>query len=539
MKIYLQKKADENGIAVVQNLIKILGVKVTSNSISQIKSDPQYPNLASLSNSLFSWNINSMAVKLVASQLAEIPYPAIGHLNKNGGHFVVLHKHEQNVIQYIDPEVGLVKEPIEGFSKIWTGVALLVEANEKSGEENYEVKRKGEIFDQVRIISLFVFLSLFALTPFAFIGFKPELLLWLAKVCGTALSVLLLLNQFNVSSTWIKSICHIGKKSDCDSVLNSPASKFFGIGMAEIGTIYFTGGLLALYISFLSHTIILPILALLSICSLPYTFFSVYYQWRKVKIWCPLCLGVVVWLWIEFLICAPNLIAIASVSLIGWEATIFSFILPLCFWTTVRPYVIRSFKVINLEKDVMRFKRSEKIFRNLLQNEPTIVPTNFEKEIELGDITSPYCITIVTNPFCGPCAQAHFVAKDLLSRYDGKIKIRLRFAINAKENGSIPNAVVKHIIANFVQHPERLDSVLDSWYNLHNKSNEGTERWRSGSPVNGLQHEEAEKLFHQQSEWFASSGINATPTFFLGDKKLPEEYTFSDLKYLMKYWMVE
>src|SRR5258708_27090956 len=139
MKIFLEQTSIDNGEASLKNLIALLGVKVSKRTLDEVKNYPNYPSIGALSGCLTEWNIKNISVRLKSSQLNEIPYPAIAHLNKNAGHFVVLQKFEQNLIQYIDSEVGLVRETIEEFSKKWTGVILLVEANEKSGAENYQV----------------------------------------------------------------------------------------------------------------------------------------------------------------------------------------------------------------------------------------------------------------------------------------------------------------------------------------------------------------------------------------------------------------
>jgi len=87
-------------------------------------------------------------------------------------------------------------------------------------------------------------------------------------------------------------------KSDCNNVLESDAAKLWGVfGWSEIGLGYFTANvLLILYLPFTIYY-----LAIIHIFTLPYSFWSVWYQKVKARQWCPLCLIVQVLLWSIFI----------------------------------------------------------------------------------------------------------------------------------------------------------------------------------------------------------------------------------------------
>lgn len=146
MKIHHQISPQYNGVAAIKNLIGLLRVKVSAKSLEEVRQSAHYPSLDSLSTALSDWNIENMGVRLSIDQLAEIPYPAIAHLHKNNGHFVVLQKLEIDKIHYVDPEQGQVIEALQEFERKWSGVALLVQAGEKSGEPDYKSKRRAELF---------------------------------------------------------------------------------------------------------------------------------------------------------------------------------------------------------------------------------------------------------------------------------------------------------------------------------------------------------------------------------------------------------
>jgi ABC-type bacteriocin/lantibiotic exporter with double-glycine peptidase domain len=84
MKIDYQKSDNDNGASVIRNLIGLMGVKISRKTLAKINQSPNYPSLDSLANVLSDWNIENMGVRLSLAQLAEIPYPAIGHKPSEG-----------------------------------------------------------------------------------------------------------------------------------------------------------------------------------------------------------------------------------------------------------------------------------------------------------------------------------------------------------------------------------------------------------------------------------------------------------------------
>ncbi|MGC9355513.1 MAG: cysteine peptidase family C39 domain-containing protein, partial [Mariniphaga sp.] len=73
--------------------------------------------------------MTAKGVKAQTEALNEVPFPAIAHIIKNGKlqHFVVVYKVNPDFVEIMDPATGkLEKEPIESFTKKWTGVLILL-----------------------------------------------------------------------------------------------------------------------------------------------------------------------------------------------------------------------------------------------------------------------------------------------------------------------------------------------------------------------------------------------------------------------------
>ena len=79
------------------------------------------------------------------------------------------------------------------------------------------------------------------------------------------------------------------KQGDCNNILTSEYSQLLGIiSWAEIGFSYFVFNLLVI----LLNPSWVRYLCIMNLFTLPYTFWSIWYQKYKMKTWCILCLSV-------------------------------------------------------------------------------------------------------------------------------------------------------------------------------------------------------------------------------------------------------
>lgn len=536
MKVIKQSLPNQNTYAVVANLVMQLGLKISAQGLKEIMGHKEYPNLFAISDTLSNWHVENMAVNLSAYQLKEIPYPAIAHLYKNSGHFVVLQKLDGELLNYIDPEIGLVKESLQNFEKKWTGVVLLVQVNKKSGEDSYQQRKREEIFQRVSLFTVGVLAILLALLPLSIIPLYL-LSIYVLKIIGSVLCCFLLQKQFGGGNATINAFCKMGGKSDCDSVINSPASTIFGVHLSEIGFWYFIGGLLSIVIGALANeSSLLGSLSVLSAVVLPFSLFAVYYQGWVIKKWCPLCLAVMGVFWLEvithFIIGNPLAMTWKSLSI-----AFVGFSLPLIFWSSVRQQFLDSLKLPKVERNLNRFIKSERVFQKLLEDQPEIEIGNFSNELQAGVGEAPITITIVSNPVCEPCAYAHSVVEGLLEQFEGKIKVVFRFAINPSDTKSVSYEMLSHLMDLLLTtSSEKPIEALSNWYVKNGKSN--VKKWKKEySSLANHNQDAITKLINEHSKWYAMAGIKSTPTVLINEKVLPEEFSVADLKYQVRKLM--
>jgi uncharacterized membrane protein len=504
----------------LEKIVKKIGVNITKNTLeSAFKLHPDYPSLSSLSDVLSEWEIDNLAVKISPHQLKEITYPAIAHIEDGKNeYFVLLQGFENQYVTYWDSEKGFQIETLALFTSKWQGVTLLLEKPENSAEPDFEKVSRKETFTNIEKWLGFITLVLVALGGFAVAEIWQNASLWFIICAGTAVSTIILLGEYGIKNPTIEKLCNLNNYTNCDTILQSSGSKVFQhFSWAEIGFCYFAGSCIFTIIAFLTKDdLLLNMLTIVSIIALPYTFFSVYYQWQIIKKWCTLCLVIQVILVIEFIVLIThNSIEIPSFS--SSYLLLTSFLTPTAIWFFVKPSLEKAATLPDLKRSLMTFKYNNAIFMSHLENQRA-VPVGYSP-ITAGNSNANVLITMVTNPFCGPCAKGHEALENLMLSYRDYLKVEFVFT-----GGEQSSEVIKHLCS--LEKSQTLEA-LNEWYKTVNYA-----QWSLKYPVEIS--EQAENQFNSFSNWSNQANITHTPTFFINGKELVSPYTIQDLKYHVK-----
>ena len=524
----------DNLYKVAWALIKALKVRVTGTALRTAlgHADSQM-SLAVLVDALNKWKIETIAVRIKHDQLTDIEFPAIAHLKAMDGlkYFVMLIKLKGGKITYYDSELGEITELVDEFTKKWEGIILFATPNEGCGEKNYIHNRRQEILANLRFWTPIAIAILCISWGISQPMPKSSILLSMIKAIGIIASIALLKIENNSNNFLLESICHLNKRTDCISVLNSSAAKLFGlIGMSEIGLVYFTGGMLTIYLAAFGHIqpSVMPFLALLNLLALPYTVFSIYYQKWVIKKWCPLCLGVQVIFWIEFIICWhwTQDSFIPKGSAVGLCAICFT--IPIAFWMSFKPLLNVDQRLSVLVKEAARFRENKDLFQTLLESEPVHEMRHELNEIILGQPNAPVTLTMVSGPLCSPCERAHQAALKLLADYPDELRVIIRFVVNDYNEQDLSNKMARHMLALAEMKPDQLAKAIDYWYQIRN-----VDQLKSRFPVQ--QDNTIAARLERQISWKNEVGINVTPTFFVNCQRLPKYFKVEDLGYHIHY----
>ncbi|MDR6804559.1 putative membrane protein [Dyadobacter sp. BE34] len=537
----------------LHELTKLIKAPVTKSSLKQSLEDhPDYPSLLSVSDVLEDFGIENISVKTSADRAINIAPPFIAQVTplksnsssnnevtdsiQSRSDFVLVSEIDNNKVKLFVPrDHRWTYYSFQHFKEIYQGVLLLAEAGENAGEKDHNEKNTAEKWSEG---SYFIsFLSIPILTIVACVYYLTDsnirsltASLNLVLMClGSIVSFLLLLYEFDEFNPVLKEICTSSRNTDCKAVLTSKQSKIFGQSWSSVGFFYFaSNSFLLLTLGSNSNTQIL--VAWLSLISLPFTVFSLYYQARIVKQWCRLCLtiqAILVGLFVinlsggnfkhmsidtQFIITALTCISATFISL--------SVILPL----------LKKLKVSqNYKKRFTELIRNPNVFNSLLKDQKIISQEPGNIGIVLGNRKAKHKIIKVCNPYCPPCAKSHSILEELLSSNED---LQLQIVFNATTRPDDDKAIaVRHFLAIAANQDElSLRKALNDWYSSDIKD---YVRFSGVYPVTNNDVNENENIELMRT-WCDNNRIESTPTLFVDGHLLPQIYSSEDLKYLLK-----
>lgn len=524
--------SEKNAISAIDYIINSLKIRVTTKTLKEtLYLNPNFPSLLSLSDVLKDWGVSNLATRIHHEDLINIPLPAIAYVNVNGGMFTPIRSVTETEIEWRDNQEKWKTETIEEFKNKWDNVVLLFEPKENAGEKNFTDKRKEDFLEKIRnpvtiTVSIVSFLLIIFIwgTSLNNLDWK-RISLFAVKLIGTFVSSLLILNSVDSNNSFIRSICGNESKNDCNNILNSKAAKIWGgIGWAEIGFIYFLGGLIAsFFMFFFSNSTILNFLIALNFTALPYTIFSIYYQYKIAKSWCKLCLIIQLLFWLEFMIGSNFWMDLKLIfDLKSIAVVIFSFLQPILLLSLFIPYLKKSFEFYPLKKELQKSKFNPEYVESLFEKQP-VMPPIFEgmKTVIIGDKVASNTVTVVTNPLCGPCRKLHLEIESYLT-FD-KQDIRFQFVFSGHES----SMQIAKVLLSFPMNEQ--ENAMSLWYS---KKYDSIEDWIKTVNTNELEYSEEQANFH--SRWCEIAEIQATPTIYLNGREMPLLYGLNDLEELFR-----
>ena len=270
----------------------------------------------------------------------------------------------------------------------------------------------------------------------------------------------------HIQSQYADKICSLFKQNDCNNVLESDAAKLWGIfGWSEIGLGYFATNVLL--ILFLPNAI--PLLALFNIFTLPYSFWSVWYQKVKAKQWCPLCLIVQALLWAIFI--TNCLFGYIQIQLFSYSVIQLLF-LACCYSASVLginalvPKFNAGRAVPVLRQAINSMKADEGVFKALLKQQPLYETSDSDSIIRFGNPDSQLRLTVLTNPYCHPCSLMHKRIERLLQKMNNSIGVQY---ILSSFDESL-NTTNKYLIAACLKNchcgndPQSAEHIFTEWF---------------------------------------------------------------------------
>jgi uncharacterized membrane protein/protein-disulfide isomerase len=522
----------------------LLNIKVTDSTlIKDLQEHPDYPSLLSTSDVLKGYGVDNLSLKTTKDNLANLPLPfitqVIGTNTRQHLFAIVMDINTENIVWYNPESKKTETITIGDFSKSFTGFVQIAKVGERAGEKDFQLKHNKEKSKNAITTSIAATIPLLAIglsvLSFWQVGFVAGIfpvVYILLTLIGVLTAVLLLLYEVDQYNPTLQKVCHAGKKTNCAAILNSGASKIFGVSWAAIGFTYFAGILFALLIGGVINPALLFIASWLNVLALPYVAYSVYYQWKIAKQWCPMCLAVQGVLLLQFITALSggfhSAMAINELNLNNLLTFTVCFILPFFTVLLLVPALEKAKESKQNKISLQRLKHNPQIFDALLAKQKQITTTTEGLGITLGNPDAKYKLIKVCNPYCGPCAGAHPIIGELMHN-NPDLQLQVIFTASPEE-GDSRNAPVKHLLA-ITEKADTLltEQALDDWYLAESKDYEA---FAAKYPMNGQLKQQTEKV-KAMHEWCNKEEIAATPTFFINGHQLPDMYSVADLKYFL------
>jgi len=523
----------DNPTMVLSHLVAALDIPLTRKTLSdELKKHPNFASLLSLSDVLTNWNVPNAAYQIDFDDLPK---------EIDGEFIAVTSKNKFLLVNKIDDKKVLVSNEvwkkhvldIKEFKNMYGGMVLIAEKDETSGDLNYTAKHRKEIVDNLRLpvvvvtTAVLLFSWLFLKSSY-FVSFNIQIaLLTLFKTLGLITAVLLIIQSIDTNNPLIQKLCGSDKTKSCNAILSSKSAKVTDeLSWSEVGLFYFSGTWLVLLFNSDSPSVLFW-LALLNLVSLPYTFYSIYYQFKIAKQWCKLCCTVQVLLWLEFFSFLPSLSNGLIFPDLGRSLSIVSGIAaPILGWILIKPYLLLSREIQPLKGQLRLFKYDKELFNSRLAKEPRHPLINDEDAFIFGNKNAETTITIVSNPYCSLCTGMHYELKQKLQTSDN-IKVQILFIVGTDDEDA--RKVVSHMVKLKLSGNDALmHEAIDNWY----EGDKGYTKWHLAhkAPDENI---DTNAIINAQKKWSDMTVTYETPTVFINGVRLPHPYQFSDLKYLI------
>lgn len=497
-------------------LLKVLKIQYTSTYTNEVyQSHPYKNNLFGLQQLLRLYHIESVTLKLnVKEEISKLHPPFIAQVAND---LVIVNHQKENEFHYDWYGENIFMKKSDFFN-IWSGVILQPIKCGESCEPKYEEHRKTEIYEKTKFYCLLGLILLLFISSIVFWG-KISLIrlcFFILSIIGSYICYLLVLKQMKIPNTNSDRICNILKQGTCQEVLSTSASKIGGFSWSEIGLSYFITSIL--FSTFLSNAE--SSLCWLSLLSIGFVGWSLWYQKFHVKLWCPLCLLVQVVLVMEFLVCANfGTFIITKNALINLCFFLFFNLLCLLIIDRVCRYVEILKETEKMKYKYAALKNREDVFKCILEKE-NHYPCNMETStLYFGNRESKHLVTVFSNPYCNPCAVMHKRLQQLLD-----VGCCIQYVFNYFNHDL--SCTNRYLIAIYQELGEsKAWEIFTEWYET------GKFKKDDFFKSFNLDYKKVpvEEEFEKHEKWKGITNFTATPTILYNGKEIKNLYSVEDI----------
>lgn len=446
--------------------LKSIDVKIDKNDyIYQVESHPETPSLLAFSDALGFFGIPNGAFTINFQDFDHLPETFLTILDIGSGHLILsyIEKKEQSVL-YTDHEGVQKTISIPEMQSLWTGAVL-------AAENNGEITISSNVFYN-KLLPAFIFCSVFVVLYF--IGG------WFLSGFGAITMVGLLLafeaikTELGLESGFSAQFCDGNEKSSCSQIINSEKGKIAGFKLSDLSVFLFGIQIFSLLVfnkELINNYYFLIALSLLG--CIPFTIYSVYFQMKVEKKWCPICLSIIGVIYSQLIYLSFNMTEILNNVHLDLLTVLLLSSVVIAFSGTY--FFIKKALITYgvLKKDAefdSRYIRHYPYFKNILTStEPLVLKA---EPILLGNPNAPVTITFITSPLCGYCREAHDFLQRIYNQYKNQVNIKIRFNMTGVVTAEVEEMLIQLLNIYHTKGEQKFIESLHDWY-----SHRDAEKW--------------------------------------------------------------
>lgn len=467
-----------------------------------LESSPCYPSLSSVIDTLLFIGVEAKAVKTDALNFDEVQSPFLVHLVINGEQVVAIAKSTDNTQQlylYSLNEQKWIVKSIDKLKEIWDGIIIFPVGF------NQESIRK---VSYGKMLSLLIFLAISVGAVFIAL---PSLI----SILGLVFSFSLYLKEESSLPTSFSRLCHIGKAVNCDKVTSSSYAAIGTIRLVDLALAYFASQLVAILLRVvtMSNVDICAIYMPSAIGSIPILAYSVFAQ-LKIKKICPFCALLQICLVVEAAIALLDKGSM-DLSLLVFEGILFFFFLAI-LWQNHR-YKMLENREEQTKCSLLKFKRDNDI---LHKRSKRLIPCS--DAISIIEHPAKDELVLFISPVCPHCRQALF---ELMEYTDSNLvcPYSIKLIIVSMNKEKVETA--RNLISLYLTNPKEFKVMLRMWAKGKQLPDFPT--------YDSLVQQKAGLLMQKFREVAIKNNIHSYPMIAINGNLLPEDYSSSDIKYIM------
>lgn len=527
-----KKNNAENSVSIIHAFLKKLNYSIPAQTVENyLDGHPNGDSMLAISDFLTVTEIENMAIQIDFEKLRTIDAEKLIFLQDEK--FVIVEEINDNGVTIINQNSVSRFISVNEFQNIWDGIAIVATKKNVSFWDvlKSRVRFRFSIYELASLLVIFLVTGIL-IKNFAFLSQDLQLIgLLFSKMFGVLISILLLEQTFGKQSSISAKICGLTSNSKdvetgCSKIMKSGMGEITNwLTWAELGFIYFLSTLLYLLFSGISIGNVLQIISIISLCAIPFTIYSVGFQAFK-KTYCTLCLLVVATLWCEVLF-SWRYLPSSNYSLSSLFSLIYILTIVSISWALFKKLFVGFSALTSLKRKFGKFKYDQEVFKILIDNEKNPSIKDEGQVMVFGNKESRLEISIVSNPYCQPCAEAHMIFENLLQKYPDHFKLNIIMPYSQRENDN-RREVVEYFLNHYLLNgKEATQKDIHRWFAASEKSAKLLGEYKIQDS------EEFRNLTSYSQEFMEKTGVYFTPAIFIDGKPLPKQYELEDLESLV------